>query len=106
MRKVKWAIWGILVLLVAGLLNYTMPQHDVVRITEAYNRQTSVSWANKYFYASPDAGTAESKDTRDIRFINAVFPDGSVKVPISNTTALTCRRWRPTSSRPIRRRNG
>jgi hypothetical protein len=60
MRKVKWAIWGILVLLVAGLLNYTMPQHDVVRITEAYNRQTSVSWANKYFYASPDAGTAES----------------------------------------------
>jgi hypothetical protein len=80
MRKVKWAIWGILVLLVAGLLNYTMPQHDVVRITEAYNRQTSVSWANKYFYASPDAGTAESKDTRDIRFINAVFPDGSVKV--------------------------
>lgn len=80
MRKVKWVIWGILALLVAGFLNYTMPQHDVVRITEAYNRQTSVSWANKYFYASPDAGTAESKVTRDIRFINAVFPDGSVKV--------------------------
>jgi hypothetical protein len=88
MRKVKWAIWGILVLLVAGLLNYTMPQHDVVRITEAYNRQTSVSWANKYFYASPDAGTAESKDTRDIRFINAVFPDGSVKVYRNEDTRL------------------
>lgn len=80
MRKVKWAIWGILLLVVAGFLNYTLPQHDVVRITEAYNRLTTVSWANKYFYASPDTGTAESKDTRDIRFINAVFPDGSVKV--------------------------
>ena len=43
MRKVKWAIWGILALLVAAFLNYTMPQHDVVRITEAYNRVTTVS---------------------------------------------------------------
>ncbi len=80
MRKVKWAIWGVLALLVAGFLYYTLPQHDVVRITEVYNRVTTVSWANKYFYASPDTGTAESKDSRDIRFISAAFADGSVMV--------------------------
>jgi hypothetical protein len=80
MRKVKWAIWGIVALIVAGFLDYTLPQHDVVRITEAYNRVTTVSWANKYFYASPDTGTAEGKDSRDIRFINAAYADGKVMV--------------------------
>ncbi len=80
MRKVKWAIGGVLALLLAGFLYYTLPQHDVVRITEVYNRVTTVSWANKYFYASPDTGTAEGKDSRDIRFISAAFADGSVMV--------------------------
>ena len=80
MRRVKWAIWGVLALLLAGFLYYTLPQHDVVRITEVYNRVTTVSWENKYFYASPDTGTAEGKDSRDIRFISAAFSDGSVMV--------------------------
>lgn len=80
MRKVKWAIWGLVALIVAGFLDYTLPQHDVVRITEAYNRVTTVSWANRYFYASPDTGTAEGKDSRDIRFINAAYADGKVMV--------------------------
>ena len=80
MRKVKWAIWGVLALIVLGFLNYTMPQHSVVRIVEASSRITTVSWANRYFYASPDTGTAESKDSRDIRFISAVYPNGSVIV--------------------------
>lgn len=80
MRKLKWTFWGLLALLLAGLLYYTLPQHDVVRITEVYNRVTTVSWANKYFYASPDTGTAEGADTRDIRFISAAFNDGSVMV--------------------------
>lgn len=80
MRWLKWSFRAILLAAVALFLWYTMPSHDVVRITEVYNRLTTVSWENKYFYASPDAGTAEASDTRDIRFISAVFPDGSVKV--------------------------
>ncbi len=80
MRKLKWGFWGVVALIAALFLQYTLPSHDVVRITEVYNRLTTVSWENRYFYASPDSGTAEARDTRDIRFIAAAFPDGRVKV--------------------------
>jgi hypothetical protein len=50
-----------------------------VRITNAYNRLTTVG-ENWIFYASPDTGTAEGAETRDIRFIDAVFEDRSVIV--------------------------
>jgi hypothetical protein len=79
MRKVKWAFWGV-VLLVAGLfLDYTLPQHDIVRITEISNRLTPLGTINQYFYASQDIGTAAST-ARDVRFIDAIYPDGSVIV--------------------------
>jgi Protein of unknown function (DUF1523) len=78
-RKIKWGIWIVLALFVAAFLHYTLPQHDVVRITNAYNRLTTVG-ENWIFYASPDTGTAEGTATRDIRFIDAVFEDGTVIV--------------------------
>ena len=77
MRKVKWAIWGVLALLMAGFLNYTLPKHDVVRVTGLDNRQTTVSWFNSMFYASPDSGTAESSTNRFLRLIYTANPDGS-----------------------------
>jgi hypothetical protein len=65
------------VLLVVGLFfHYVLPQHDVVQVTNTYNRLTTVG-ANAMFYASPDAGTGEA-DTRDIRFIEAVRPNGKI----------------------------
>lgn len=77
---VKWTIRIVLFLSAAAFLHYTLPQHDIVRITNTYNRLTTVSAENAWAYASPDTGTAESAITRDIRFIEAVFPDGSVIV--------------------------
>jgi hypothetical protein len=78
-QYVKWGFRIFLLLIVAGFLHYTLPQHDIVRITNAYNRLTTVG-ENAIFYASPDTGTGESTATRDIRFIDAVFADGSVIV--------------------------
>jgi hypothetical protein len=75
----KWGFRIFLVLLVGGFLHYTLPQHDIVRVTNAYNRLTTVG-ANWLFYASPDTGTLEGTETRDIRFIDAVFEDGTVIV--------------------------
>jgi hypothetical protein len=78
-RYIKWGFRITLLLIVAGFLHYTLPQHDIVRITNTYNRLTTVG-ENWIFYASPDTGTAESASTRDIRFIEAVFPDETVIV--------------------------
>ena len=80
MNKLKWSL-RLTVLLIVGLfLHYTLPQHDIVRITNTYNRLTTVGSENSWAYASPDSGTAESGTTRDIRFIEAAYPDGSVIV--------------------------
>ncbi|MCF8510173.1 MAG: DUF1523 family protein [Rhodobacteraceae bacterium] len=65
---------------VLGFLHYTLPQHDIVRVTGTYNRLTTVGTENSWAYASPDSGTLESSVTRDIRFIEASFEDGGVMV--------------------------
>lgn len=77
MRKAKLIFWTVLALIVAAFLHYTLPQHDVVRITGLDNRQTTVSWANRLFYASPDSGTGESTTNRYVRLIYTANPDGS-----------------------------
>ncbi|MDZ4311738.1 MAG: DUF1523 family protein [Cypionkella sp.] len=77
---VKWSFRILVVLLVGGFLHYTLPQHDIVRITNTYNRLTTVGAENSWAYASPDVGTGENTVTRDIRFIEAAFPDGDVIV--------------------------
>ena len=78
-KRLKWSLWTLVFLFVAAFLHYTLPQHDIVRITNTYNRLTTVG-ENWIFYSSPDTGTAESTTTRDIRFIEAIFPDESVIV--------------------------
>ena len=79
-KYVKWTFRILVVLIVAGFLHYTLPHHDIVRITNTYNRMTTVGSENSWAYASPDTGTAESAVTRDIRFIEAAYDDGSVIV--------------------------
>lgn len=75
--KIKWGIRIFLVLIVAAFLHYTLPQHDIVRITNTYNKVTPIG-ANRMFYSIEDSGTGAetTSTTRDIRFIDAVFPDG------------------------------
>ena len=80
LNSLKWTIRIVLLLLVVGFLHYTLPQHDVVRVTNTYNRMTSVSGANSWAYAAPDAGTTNAAGARDVRFIEAVFPDEKVMV--------------------------
>jgi len=79
-RNLRWSLWALVVLIVGAFLDYTLPHHDIVRITDTYNRVTTIGWENSWAYSAPDTGTAESKDTRDIRFINAVYPDDKVVV--------------------------
>ncbi len=78
--KTKWTFRIIVAAFVLGFLHYTLPQHDIVRVTGTYNRLTTVGTENSWAYASPDSGTLESSVTRDIRFIEASFEDGGVMV--------------------------
>ena len=76
--KIKWGLRILLVLILGLFLHYTLPQRDIVRIVDTGNRNTPVG-ANWMFYAIEDTGTGvETASTiRDIRFIDAVYPDGS-----------------------------
>ena len=79
-KWLKRGFWTLLIVFLAGFLHYALPQHDIVRITNTYNRLTTVGTENAWAYASPDSGTAEGTATRDIRFIEAAYEDGSVQV--------------------------
>lgn len=80
-----WRLWPIKLLsglilaaYVVGFLHYTLPQREVVRIIDAYEKRMDVS-TNSLFWAEPDAGTTK-QDTRDVRFIDTIHEDGSVLV--------------------------
>lgn len=75
--KIKWGLRLLLLLIVGLFLHYTLPQRDVVQIINTYNKLTPVG-SNWMFYSIEDVGTgAETTATqRDIRYIEAVFPDG------------------------------
>ncbi|WP_126974875.1 DUF1523 family protein [Frigidibacter oleivorans] len=84
MRYVKWGLAALAALIVALFLHYTLPRHDTVRITDTYNRLTTLG-SNRIFYASADSGTGAAStgtggETRDILFIQAVRPNGRVVV--------------------------
>lgn len=85
-RILKWCLLGLPVLGVVLFLHYTLPHRDTVRITGTYNRLTTIG-ANSMFFAASDVGTgsgapanASGSETRDIRFIEAVHPNGKVIV--------------------------
>lgn len=66
MFYLKWAIYVLLILLVAAFFHYWLPQHDTVRIVDID-------------VARMDTGGVDTQgnaQTRDVRFIYAVFPDG------------------------------
>ncbi len=76
--KIKWGIRIVLILIVGLFLHYTLPQRDVVQIINTYNRVTQIG-GNWMFYSIEDTGTGVETTTssRDIRYIDGVYADGS-----------------------------
>lgn len=74
MRYVKWAFWLVLATLVFGFLHYTLPQTDIVRIVGTENRRVDIG-ENSLFWSRAEVGMANST-SRDVFFINAVYPNG------------------------------
>lgn len=69
--------FGIIVFL---FLDYALPSKQTVRITNTYNRQIELG-ANAVFFAASDTGTVQNNSgRRDVLFIDAVRPNGKVRV--------------------------
>ncbi|MEP3276042.1 MAG: DUF1523 family protein [Stappiaceae bacterium] len=78
MRYIKWIVGIPVVILVLICLHYTLPSRDIVRIVGTDVKRMDIS-SSSFFWANQDAGT-NLADTRDVRFINAVWPDGEPRV--------------------------
>ena len=71
-RKLKWIIGILLLLVVAGFLHWSLPSRDMVRIIGTEVARMDVR-------GTDSAGNRTTR-TRDVRFIEAVWPDGSPRV--------------------------
>lgn len=78
MKWIKRIIFGLLFLFVAGFLHYTLPSRDIVQIVGTDVKRMDIG-SYAWFWASPDAGTNPNY-TRDVRFINATWPNGKPRV--------------------------
>ncbi len=86
MRWVKWIVTTVLLISIVGLFHYILPQRDIVRVIDAYEKRQDFG-SNSIFWASPDAGTT-ALPSRDVRFIDTVMPDGSVMVYRNEDTSF------------------
>ncbi|MEQ9261359.1 MAG: DUF1523 family protein [Roseovarius sp.] len=79
MAFLKWGFWGVFWALVAAFFHYTLPQHDIARITDTYEKRIDFG-ENSIFWAAPDVGNATTASNRDVFFIQAVRNNGRVMV--------------------------
>lgn len=79
MRYVKWTFITAVLLFFVGLLHYTLPQHDIVRIVNTYEERQDLDGWTTVFWQGAGNGT-DTQQTRDVQFIQAVFPDGDTMV--------------------------
>ncbi len=72
---IKWTVIVLFWAILAGFLNYTLPQHDIARITDAYPKRVDFG-ENWWFYSHAGAGDAEGVASRDVFFIAAILKNG------------------------------
>jgi len=78
--KIKWTFYGLLALILAAFLHYTLPQRDIVRIVGTYEERQDFGGWNNIFWSSGDAGTGENTQNRDVLFIQTVKANGKEMV--------------------------
>ncbi|MDU9004244.1 DUF1523 family protein [Sedimentitalea todarodis] len=75
MAYIKWAFILTFWLLLGGLLHYTLPQYDIVRIVNTYEERQDLNDWTRIFWSSPDDQSA-SLAGRDVQFIQGVRENG------------------------------
>lgn len=89
----RWIIRGLfiaLALFVVGFFHYSLPSRDIVQIVGTEVIRMDVG-SRSWFWAAKDAGT-NAERTRDVRFINAEYPNGKPRVYRNEDTGWS---WPP-----------
>jgi len=79
MRWFIRAIYLVIAVTVIAFFHYSLPSRDIVQIVGTNEVRMDVQ-DSSWFWASKDAGTSTANNTRDVRFINAQYPDGGPRV--------------------------
>ena len=79
MVYVKWGFWAVFWIIVAAFFHYTLPQTDIARITDTYEKRIDFG-ENSIFWSSPDSGNATETVNRDVFFIQSKRPNDRVMV--------------------------
>ncbi len=75
MVYLKWVFWGVFWAVILGFLHYTLPQHDIARITDTYEKRVDFG-ENSIFWANSNSGNAAAPTNRDVFFIQAFRTNG------------------------------
>ncbi|NVO26084.1 DUF1523 family protein [Donghicola sp. C2-DW-16] len=76
MAYIRWTITILFWAVVAAFLHYTLPQTDIVRITDTYEKRQDFTNLNQYFWASPETEQQAASASRDVFFIQTFDTDG------------------------------
>lgn len=79
MFYVKWGFIIAFWLLIASFFHYTLPQVDIARVTDTYEKRIDPG-ENRLFWAQADAGSDPNAISRDVFFIQTRRADGKVMV--------------------------
>ena len=77
---IKWVFWITFWVLVVSVFHYTLPQTDIVRVTDTYEKRIDLGGENSLFWASPDVGSDATVSNRDVFFIQTRRAKGDVMV--------------------------
>lgn len=88
--KIKWTFYILIALVVIAFFHYSLPSRDVVQINGT--EVTRIDVGDSWLWAEKDAGTQGGTTTRDVRFINAQYEDGSPRVYRNEDTGWS---WPP-----------
>ena len=91
MVYVKWAIILVFWTFVAAVLHYTLPQTDIARVTDTYEKRIDPG-ENSWFWASHDVGSDPTTANRDVFFIQTRQAGGRVMVYRNEDTGWS---WPP-----------
>lgn len=79
MGIVKWVFWVTIWAVIGAFFHYTLPQVDIVRITDTYEKRIDFG-ENSIFWSNADVGNSTTAVNRDVFFIQTRRAKGDVMV--------------------------